>query len=225
MQKNKLKIMILCANSLISEAFKSIIIASGYKSSSVNDYIDLKDNIKNLETDLLLIDENITANGKTKNYYDLFKGYKENLPVLVAVKEDNKKFLKKDIFTYIKKPINITEFKKLVEPYRKNSKKLILNKIKLGKHEYKSYSKTLELIDGSKIRFTSSEAALIMIFIKNVNKSLSSKFLIEKILGYSSQANSNTLKTHIWRLRKKLGNQNINFELLNNNDGYVLKKK
>ena len=64
-----------------------------------------------------------------------------------------------------------------------------------------------------------------MIFIKNVNKGLSSKFLIENILGYSSQANSNTLKTHIWRLRKKLSNQNINFELLNNNDGYVLKKK
>jgi len=225
MQKNKLKIMTLCANSLISEAFKSIIIASGYKPTSVNDFINLKDKIKNLEIDLILIDEYIIANGKTKHYYDLFKRYKENLPVLVAVSEDNKKFLKQDIFTYIRKPINIIEFKKLVEPYRKTSKKLLPSKIKLGKHEYDSYSRTLDLIEGGKIRFTSSEAALIMIFIKNVNKGLSSKFLIENILGYSSQANSNTLKTHIWRLRKKLSNQNINFELLNNNDGYVLKKK
>jgi len=225
MEKKKLNIMTLCSNSLIAEAFKSIIIASGYKHSSLKDYYYLEDKVKNLKTDLILIDENITANGKKKHYYSLFKNYKENLPVLIAVNEENKKFLEEDIFTYIKKPINIMDFKKLVEPYRKYSKDLISDKMKLGKHIYNSHLRTLELTDGKKIRFTNFEALLIFIFIKNVNKSLSAKFLIERVLGYSSEADSNTLKTHIWRLRKKLNNQNLNFALENNNDGYILKKK
>lgn len=217
--------MTLCANSLISEAFKSVIMASDYTHSSVTDYIYLKDKVKNSEIDLILIDEIIKANGKINYYYDIFKNYKENLPVLVAINEDNKKFLKKDIFTYILKPINIMELKTLVEPYRKYSEDITLNNIKLGQHTYNSHLRTLELKDGKKIRFTNFEAALIFIFIKNINKSLSSKFLIENILGYSSEADSNTLKTHIWRLRKKLSNHNLNFDLVNNNDGYVLKKK
>jgi len=225
MQKKKLNIMTLCSNSLISEAFKSIIIASGYKHSSLKDYSYLEEKVINFKTDLILIDENITVNGKTKHYYNLFKNYKANLPVLVAVNEENKKILEKDVFTYIKKPINIMRFKKLVEPYRKYPKDLKSDKMKLGEHIYNSHLRTLELTDGKKIRFTNFEALLIFIFIKNVNKSLSSKFLIESVLGYSSEADSNTLKTHIWRLRKKLNNQNINFVLENNNDGYILKKK
>ena len=145
MRRKKLKILTLCSDSLIVEAFKSIIQASGYKHYAVNDYINLENKIEKYNIDLILVDETILVNGKKENYYNFFKDYKNNVPVLLAVREDNKKFLKKDIFTYILKPINIMELKTLVEPYRKYSEDITLNNIKLGQHTYNSHLRTLEL--------------------------------------------------------------------------------
>ncbi|MBT36008.1 MAG: hypothetical protein CMP15_07095, partial [Rickettsiales bacterium] len=115
--------------------------------------------------------------------------------------------------------------KQLVETHRAHVEPKSSATIKLNEHTYNINLRTLELSNGSFIRFTNYEAALIYIFIQNYNKSLSAQFLIEKILGYSSKSDSNTLKTHIWRLRKKLNNKNLNLDIVNLNEGYVLQKK
>jgi len=92
MRRKKLKILTLCSDSLIVEAFKSIIQASGYKHYAVNDYINLENKIEKYNIDLILVDETILVNGKKENYYNFFKDYKNNVPVLLAVREDNKNF-------------------------------------------------------------------------------------------------------------------------------------
>ena len=225
MIKKKLKILTLAADLLVQEALKSIVLASNYKHMAINDYQDLVKKIKIINIDVILIDEDILYEGKKKNYFSVFSKYNEGIPVIVAVKEEQKRFFNKDIFSYIKKPISISVFKKLIEPYNGQKEKQSPVKIKIGEHVYFSQSKMLKLKDGRHIRFTGIESSLIIIFIKNINMSLSQSFLMENIWGYSSEVDTNTLKTHIWRLRKKLNDKLINFDLLTSKEGYILKQK
>ena len=225
MINKKLKVITLAADLLVQEAFKSIVLASNYKHMAVNDYRDLVEKIKIINVDIILIDEDILFEGKKENYFRVFSKYNEGIPVIVAVKDEQKKLFNKDIFSYVTKPINISVFKKLIDPYSGLKEKQKSVKIKIGEHVYFNQSKVLKLKNGKHIRFTGIESSLILIFIKNINVSLSQSFLMKNIWGYSSEADTNTLKTHIWRLRKKLNDKSINFDLLTSNDGYILKKK
>ena len=225
MQKKSIKIITLCADKLISEAFKSIIIACGYEHFTEKNYSLLIEKIKFKKIDLVLMDEIILVDGKKESSVNILKNYKEDIPVLLAISKENKQRIDKEIINYVSKPINIGALKQLVEPHRAYVESKLSDTIKLNEHTYNINQRTLELSNGSFIRFTNYEAALIYIFIQNYNKSLSARFLIEKILGYSSKSDSNTLKTHIWRLRKKLDNKNLNLDIVNLNEGYVLQKK
>ena len=224
MNKISFRIFTLCADSLVAEAFKSIILVSGYDHFSLKDFTSMNELESSNRHGLILIDENIMVNGKKENYLKFFKKYSDVLPVLVAVSKSDKEFLKRDIFTYVTKPINISTLQRVVEPYRDNFINESLNIIQLDDHSYNINSRTLALADGKNIRFTNFEADLMLIFIKNAKKSLSTKFLLENVLGYSADADSNTLKTHIWRLRKKLNYDNFHYDIVNTNEGYVLKK-
>ena len=224
MNNTSFKIFTLCADTLVTEAFKSIILASGYEHFSLKDFSSMNDLELSNRHGLILIDENIIVNGRKENYLKFFKNYTDSLPVLVAVSDSDKEFLKRDIFTYVTKPINISTLQQLAEPYRDNFADEGLNLIKLDDHSYNINSRTLVLADGKNVRFTNFEGGLMLIFIKNSNKTLTTKFLLENILGYSSGADSNTLKTHIWRLRKKLNYDNFQFDIVNTKEGYVFKK-
>ena len=225
MNNKILKVITLAADPLVQEALKSIVLAGNYKHMAANDYQDLLEKIKIINIDIILIDENILSKGKKDNYYSVFSQYNENTPVIVAVGDEQKTLFNKDIFSYVKKPINISVFKKLIDPYAGAKEKQKLVKIKIGEHVYYNQSKILKLKNGKHIRFTGIESSLILIFIKNINVSLSHNFLMENIWGYSSELDTNTLKTHIWRLRKKLNDKSLNLDLLTSSDGYVLKKK
>jgi len=225
MANKKLKVITLAADLLVQEALKSIVLACNYKHMAVNDYRDLVEKIKIINVDIILIDEDISFEGQKENYYNVFSKYNESIPVIVAVKEEQKKLFNKDIFSYVKKPINISIFKKLMDPYSGLKEKQKVAKIKIGEHVYDNQSKVLKLTDGRHIRFTGIESSLILIFIKNINVSLSQSFLMENIWGYTSEIDTNTLKTHIWRLRKKLNDKSLNFDLFTLNDGYIFKKK
>ena len=52
---------------------------------------------------------------------------------------------------------------------------------------------------------TRTEYALLELFVRNPGRPLAREFLLEKVWGYTDQANTRTLETHIWRLRQKLG--------------------
>lgn len=224
MNNTSFKIFTLCADTLVTEAFKSIILASGYEHFSLKDFSSMNDLELSNRHGLILIDENIIVNGRKENYLKFFKNYTDSLPVLVAVSDSDKEFLKRDIFTYVTKPINISTLQQLAEPYRDNFADEGLNLIQLDDHSYNINSRTLVLADGKNVRFTNFEGGLMLIFIKNSNKTLTTKFLLENILGYSSGADSNTIKTHIWRLRKKLNYDNFQFDIVNTKKGYVFKK-
>ncbi|HWA26905.1 MAG TPA: response regulator transcription factor [Lacunisphaera sp.] len=55
------------------------------------------------------------------------------------------------------------------------------------------------------VALTRTEFALLELFARHAGRPLTREFLLEKIWGYDSGVNTRTLDTHIWRLRRKLG--------------------
>ena len=72
---------------------------------------------------------------------------------------------------------------------------------------------------------TEKEIQLLELF-KKINKPVSKKEILSLVWHYSSDADTHTVETHIYRLRKKINEKfsDDNF-ILNNKEGYYLWKK
>ena len=118
-------------------------------------------------------------------------------------------------------PTNIKDLNKVVENsiakknFNKNSSIKIKNYI-LDKNE-----KKLAKFDDY-ILLTEKEIQLLELFLKN-NKSINKSEILDKVWQYSSDADTHTVETHIYRLRKKIKAKfsDENF-ILNDKNGYLL---
>jgi len=227
MTKTVNNIIALSSDPFVGEAFKSLILAINCRPILVNNYQELISIIEEKDIVAVLLDEYINTNDKNILAQEAFKNYKYKVPLIFVIKNIEGIYTAHSLKLFIQRPINTSVFKKALAPYLDNnniSKKKAL--IKIGNFNFDKNLNTL--IDENKniINLTSMESKLLLTFSENYNKILSEEFLLEKVWGYSSQVNSNTIKTHIWRLRKKISNKyNISFALETVNNGYVLKKK
>ena len=123
----------------------------------------------------------------------------------------------------IKLPLSISEFNnKILEIVSKkefdsNSKINIGNYI-LDKNERKLINKNLSVI------LTEKEIQLLELLNKKSNN-ISKKEILNSVWKYSSDADTHTVETHIYRLRKKI--KEIFFDenlILNNKEGYLIEK-
>ena len=72
---------------------------------------------------------------------------------------------------------------------------------------------------------TEKEIQLIELFL-NSEKPISKKNILSFVWNYSSDADTHTVETHIYRLRKKIKDKFLDEEfILNDKDGYYLWKK
>ncbi len=62
----------------------------------------------------------------------------------------------------------------------------------------------VERASGRKIRLTAKEAAMLRYFQANGGRAVSRDSLMRQVWGYSSEAVSHTIETHVYRLRRKL---------------------
>ena len=76
--------------------------------------------------------------------------------------------------------------------------------------------------DDNFIILTEKEIQLLELFLNN-NKPISKNEILSSVWHYSSDADTHTVETHIYRLRKKINNKfsDENF-ILNNKDGYFV---
>ena len=75
------------------------------------------------------------------------------------------------------------------------------------------------------IILTEKEIQLLELFLSK-RKSISKSVILSKVWHYSSDADTHTVETHIYRLRKKISDKFSDNEfILNNKDGYYLWKK
>ena len=69
---------------------------------------------------------------------------------------------------------------------------------------------------------TEKEVQLLELFL-NTKKPISKNFILSSVWNYSSDADTHTVETHIYRLRKKINDKFADEKfILNNKDGYYL---
>ena len=129
---------------------------------------------------------------------------------------------KKDQFNeIISLPVKISDLNQIVENaitkknFSKNSS-ILIKQYKLDKNEKKLIK------NKNYILLTEKEIQLLELFLDN-KKPISKNIILKEVWKYSTSADTHTVETHIYRLRKKIKSKfsDENF-ILNNKDGYLL---
>ena len=118
-------------------------------------------------------------------------------------------------------PIKVSELNRVIansiikKNFNKNSS-IFIKKYKLDKNEKKLIK------DKKSILLTEKEIQLLELLLSN-KESISKNKILEEVWKYSKSADTHTVETHIYRLRKKIKSTFLdeNF-ILNNKEGYLL---
>ncbi len=177
--------------------------------------IDIDIELKSFDSyDILLCHQDFFKNNSSS---EILK--KSNKIKILACNLDKKKF---DIFSdKIFLPAKLDEINKIIENsiVRKNFSKNSSIKVKnyiLDKNEKKL------LRDKSYVLLTEKEIQLLELFL-SYNKPISKNKILDEVWKYSEDADTHTVETHIYRLRKKIKLKFADEEfILNNTKGYLL---
>ena len=142
----------------------------------------------------------------------------KKIKILVSNKSDKKKDQFNEIISL---PLKISDLNQIVENavtkkyFNKNSS-ILIKQYKLDKNEKKLIK------DKNYILLTEKEIQLLELFLDN-KKPISKNIILKEVWKYSTSADTHTVETHIYRLRKKIKSKfsDENF-ILNNKDGYLL---
>ena len=150
----------------------------------------------------------------------LEKLLKDSKKIKILVSNTSSK--KKDQFNeIISLPVKISDLNQIVENavtkknFSKNSS-ILIKQYKLDKNEKKL------IRDKNYILLTEKEIQLLELFLDS-KKPISKNIILKEVWKYSTSADTHTVETHIYRLRKKIKSKfsDENF-ILNNKDGYLL---
>ena len=226
MKKTFSDILVFSADPVISESLESILFVINIRPKIIRDYSEIKDNITE-NTKALLIDEYVIHLGKKEHIKNLYKKYNFKIPILCLIENIPESNMNNSFIHFFQKPINKITLNNALMPYLSDVSYSNINSIiKLGRFNFDRNLKTLSDEKKNLIYLTNLEARLLLTLFENLNNTLNEDFLLKQVWGYSSHASSNTIKTHIWRLRKKLYNNDYNvFNLETAANGYILKQK
>ena len=148
-----------------------------------------------------------------KNYID----NKDSIKICVGKKDE----LKDNFDANLELPTTLKEINAIIEntiakkKFYKNSS-IIIKDYLLNKNE-KKLSKSSDFII-----LTEKEVQLLELFL-NSKKPISKDYILSSVWNYSSDADTHTVETHIYRLRKKIAEKFMDQKfILNNKNGYYL---
>ena len=167
----------------------------------------------NKEHNVILIHHEALKDKNNKNFLE-----KSNSIKIYASKN-------KDLFNhfdgYLELPANLREINAAVEnitaklKFSKNSSIEIKNYL-LNKNEKKLYKQN------EFITLTEKEIQLLELFLEK-KKEISKDNILSAVWNYSADADTHTVETHIYRLRKKINDKFMDEKfILNNKEGYYL---
>ena len=142
----------------------------------------------------------------------------DKIKILVSDTNDKKKDYFNDVISL---PLRLSELNSIVEnlvakkKFNKNSS-ILLKEYKLNKNEKRLVK------DKNYISLTEKEIQLLELLLLS-KKPISKNKILEEVWKYSTSADTHTVETHIYRLRKKIKSKfkDENF-ILNNKSGYLL---
>ena len=172
----------------------------------------LFDNISN-KYDAILIHKEALKDKNKKNFI--------TKSTAIKIYAANKKDLLSNYDAYLELPANLREINAVVEnisaksKFSKNSSIEIKNYL-LNKNEKKLYKQNDFII------LTEKEIQLLELFLDK-KKPISKDNILSTVWNYSVDADTHTVETHIYRLRKKINDKFMDEKfILNNKIGYYL---
>ena len=187
-------------------------------SFKIANYTKLNDFEKFLNKNKVLNNILIISKYENKNFFVKKKIKLNNIFFL-----DNKNINIKDIenCNIIKYPLNIYSLIEKINIYLIKNEYNFQSDIKVKNYSINLNSKTISKED-NKLKLTEREIEII-IFLKDSIKPQTINDLQNKVWGYSTELETHTVETHIYRLRKKI---NDNFKdnnfLVSTNKGYFI---
>ena len=170
-------------------------------------------NTSSKEHDVILIHHEALKDKNIKNFIE-----KSNT---IKIYASNKRISSNDYDAYLELPANLKEINSIVEnivaksKFSKNSSIEIKNYL-LNKNEKKLYKQS------EFITLTEKEIQLLELFLER-KKTISKDDILSIVWNYSADADTHTVETHIYRLRKKINDKFKDEKfIINNKEGYFL---
>ena len=175
---------------------------------------------KNLETKLFENYDVLFCHQDFLKENSLLKALKNSNKIKILASSSNK--IKSDIFhAKVSLPLTIKDLNYIIENtivkknFSKNSSIKIKNYI-LDKNEKKLIK------EESYVSLTEKEIQLLELFLSH-NKPVSKNVILDQVWKYSEDADTHTVETHIYRLRKKIKSKFSDEDfILNDKSGYLL---
>ena len=166
----------------------------------------------------VIVDSQISADKANLEIINKFN----RIPILL-INELNTK-VKTSFDETISLPISFLELKKKIINIIAISEFNLNSFVKIKNYILNKNEKKLTKLNTS-VFITEREVQLIELLFKE-KKPLSKNFILKKIWNYSENADTHTVETHIYRLRKKINEKfNDNDFILNSGTGYSIWKK
>ena len=132
-----------------------------------------------------------------------------------------KKDLLKNCDTNLELPINLKEINTIIENIAAKSKFSKNSSIEIKNYLLNKNEKKLSKLDNFVI-LTEKEIQLLELFLSK-KKPISKDNILSTVWNYSADADTHTVETHIYRLRKKINDKFMDEKFIfNNKKGYYL---
>ena len=172
----------------------------------------LSDNI-NDKHDIIIIHNEVLKDNTKNNFIE-----KSNAIKIYASK---RKDVSNNYDAYLELPANLKELNAAVENIAARSKFTKNSSIKIKNYLLNKNEKKLYKLNES-VTLTEKEIQLLELFLEK-KEAISKENILSAVWNYSEDANTHTVETHIYRLRKKINDKFMDEEfILNNTKGYHL---
>ena len=175
-------------------------------------HLEKEANLINSENQVLIVDS--LAAGKLP-----FE--KINIPKILIMGKNEKNALKNKFDATIKLPLNIVQFNQMVIDLSQKHKFDQNSVIKINNY---TLDKNTRFLNKKEIFLKITEKEMhFLVELNNSSKPLAKDYILKNIWGYSSDTDTHTIETHIYRLRQKIKKQfNDESFIKHSKEGYSL---
>ncbi len=200
-----MRILIVDDEILIRNVIKEYLKIENYQYDEASDGNEAIDLVKTNKYDCILMDIMMPKLDGYSAIKEIKKISDAKIIVLSARTEEFDKLSGFDlgIDDYVTKPFSPKELIARIKAVTKRNKQ-IDNAIIVGKIKLDEISRTVT-IDNEEVELTHTQFDLLNLFLKNINMVFTREMIIDKIWGYTYEAEDRTIDAHIKLLRVKLG--------------------
>lgn len=200
-----MRILIVDDEILIRNVIKEYLKIENYQYDEASDGNEAIDLAKTNKYDCILMDIMMPKLDGYSAIKEIKKISDAKIIVLSARTEEFDKLSGFDlgIDDYVTKPFSPKELIARIKAVTKRNKQ-IDNAIIVGKIKLDEISRTVT-IDNEEVELTHTQFDLLNLFLKNINMVFTREMIIDKIWGYTYEAEDRTIDAHIKLLRVKLG--------------------